>query len=1736
MIKETHIFTGVMDQDSEARLVDPVDYRDLLDGENDARIRRGVVKKVKSNVLIGNPYLQNGENIVIGSRENLTNNSSVYCVYNENGFHSIFQYFRNKSGYPTGKIEKLIQPKYPQFYDSFHENPLNFSRDPDHLVTGINLVDRFLLITDNNSRSKLIDIERANESGKRRVFNIIFNAVNFGTPSTYTINLYKTGNAIPVTVFTWFSAGTDYVTRVKNFYDAFRQSGITTFNVISCGEHAQVQLVQEGEFLVWITEVNANITNASVSVPANFYPDKDLSLPVGYNYMSRDLFDELCYTSLCCPLVTYATDPARKINLVKNRLFQFCVRYQFLDNSWGVYGSRSKIALPVKSCGDENNFGNTNNYLLVDFTDARLTDPALVSVIQRVELAVNEPAKDEVWKTVKIFEQHEIAGPQQAKFKFYNDGNYPAIAPTLITRQFDSLFIKHKSKEFAADRQIVGGGTEGYDGPCSNAKLLLSYQQPDVVSGRYNVNLRLGIQPFLYTGSNANGQPFAQQPVIKMDPTIGSQNWGSCFRFNGNTEAQLGSTANYFQGMPSTGFIAYLAGTPYYGVSKQVIPAADLQIDPALPALQTDPVTGAILFNGSIDWRRQLWRLLDQYASNNTIIPQEITIPNVPNGRYLIRLASHLTSPNDLATSLDYQRTSTNGFVFNAGIVDTFEQEIIVNNGNVTGLDWIVHDLVDPSLATSAIMAYVVADDNPLFDPAVVVDYMNETRIEYARLQVSDDSGGFFTPVQHADHNGYLWASNRSIGGNNFTVNLIFSGRYNIAPSASINIETGAAWAGVPNGFGQIGAFRSTSTDIKNDGRTVLKGTVLNAVTGIGQPNVNVVNTMGSVYRPGQGTDINGGYAIITYPRVVSALALFAPRNGAVIFSAGSGLCQFTFDTDKVVYGPASADIQISPTSPPDYKWGTLGTGDPNFWYPVQDVHVTIVVLEQAKSAFKRGGDFAFGRIYKDEGARRCSVVTSRSEKLHIAFYTEAINGVIPPAGLPVIDWEVYNDPPDWAVSWNWVVTYNLQLNNYLQWCANKIEYVDNNDAATTPGNAILVKINLDNIGFYTVTKHPDAVINYTFVKGDRVRLIKDQNGVLYTDYYDFEIVKAIGTDIYIYPLAALSGLTAGVFLEIYTPKGINANNLYYEFGECYEVKSAIFNGVLRKYHAGPVQDQSYGPNPLQTVSPAKGRFTTGDVYYRLRSIPINVPGSPPYVANYAEKLMPIDDASLSDFYASKAPGFGQVNVESPEIGEVDSKDVLRISNLYIPGIKTNGFRNYEAGDTKKLKYNPGLINMLQMNGNVLNAMCANSATFSMYIDKSVLRQATGAVVVAIADEVINNSEKYQRSFGTVDPGSVQLNDEGDAWFWDGRTSIVSRSSGNGLQPVSDYKMSSRFRAIGQLRRNLQYKNGKVASVYHKDRDLYIISFNAIVPSEGVKPFVKFRAPWLDPALVYTFNPMIQVKVMPLNIDLVNALSTDPNFPDSGKIITTIVNAGTGTNGWTASLDKEGYVTITAPLASDVYSNNEIYIRINFVQGSNQFAEYSYNLSQAVLPSISDQVYPGETFAFCKDKQGWVQRYSFVPEYYGKIKGEVLQFRNGDLWLHEGGADYNNYFGLQFSRILDFIAAGTKDVIAIKQFKGIEVNAKEEHFCPVITTPADQKYPAGMKTQLRKNNFKLIKGKFYSDILRDEGSPGFPNANSAILDGRPMEGQSLEVRLVNDSVNPADLLECQVLYIYNEIK
>ena len=311
--KDTHIFTGIMDMDTEARYFASGNYRYLLNARTSINTQGsfGALEDVMGNVLVTNPYLFNGRNKVIGSCEDIAGQSCIYFVWNELGYHGIFRWYANRVGFPDGLIETIYQVRFPNLYNP-DTNPNSLSFDENKLITGVNLVDDLLYWTDYNREPKVINIVRANNTNKKLSFNFYIDTADLTVATTYNIALFLENTLAPPYGATITSSQPTLELRIKDI--ASQLNALPTFaNFLTLenkNQYIEFTCVNTGNYFMSV--FNTGI-NQAIILPENHYPDYISGTFASFPALTEDVLKRVKYPPFCAPEGAYKYSGALKI-------------------------------------------------------------------------------------------------------------------------------------------------------------------------------------------------------------------------------------------------------------------------------------------------------------------------------------------------------------------------------------------------------------------------------------------------------------------------------------------------------------------------------------------------------------------------------------------------------------------------------------------------------------------------------------------------------------------------------------------------------------------------------------------------------------------------------------------------------------------------------------------------------------------------------------------------------------------------------------------------------------------------------------------------------------------------------------------------------------------------------------------------------------------------------------------------------------------------------------------------------------------------------------------------------------------------------------------------------------------------------------------------------------------------------------------------------------------------------
>jgi hypothetical protein len=779
---------------------------------------------------------------------------------------------------------------------------------------------------------------------------------------------------------------------------------------------------------------------------------------------------------------------------------------------------------------------------------------------------------------------------------------------------------------------------------------------------------------------------------------------------------------------------------------------------------------------------------------------------------------------------------------------------------------------------------------------------------------------------------------------------------------------------------------------------------------------------------------------------------------------------------------------------------------------------------------FRYGYKGYLGIVYYDNADRKSGVCVTSQRPFSVPYLYENnfFNELDTEAFVPYVELEINHEPPAWATKYQIVITQDATVNDYLVFFPAQVNKVDDQFVEVFL-NPVYWEIDMSSIAHYITKSNIGTEISYTFKKGDRLRVIAELDGTIFKTQYDYEILSTTGDKLYIqyqtgtpFELGAFVSNGANCWIEIYSERD-EADDLqqtYFEIGSCYEVETILTNGLLKKRHKGSSQDQNYGGTPLNIITPAIVQIDNGGCYYRRRDQYYNIQpavtftkGQPGYIYSNTP----------NEYRADIYNGFGRANFIAT-IGQISRPTAHKFTNRYISGTEINGLCAIEPANDRQYDTTFGAMRkMIVLNNDVLR-LIFETRQMSIYVNQGLIRQAQGAnPIVSVIDDVAANSHIVERTYGTNNPESVVVNDEGDMMGFDETEGAVYRSSSNGLIAISDNYQKTTFNQAALDRRYLDRAKSECPAVYDLYHDEYILTIGALQPKPEVFPSVTISVFDVDiPSPGQVTN--VFLRLQPSGILLG---STGPVL---GSIIDAINIVFTNL-GYTTVKNPNGTLTVTSLDAIDSLQN--LIVDVRYQDSPDAIVEskyYAFPFGQ-YEPGGDQTPFTPYTIAYSKQKKGWTQYYSFTPEFYGRLRNEIVSFQNGELWLHNRGLA-KNFYGVQYGRELTVIS--NVNFPKLKNYKAISINGIGLNNVPLLKIPPYQGIPTGMESELTAGHFSVKEGIQYAAIQRDKLTPNATTPDEGWVNGRAMVGQQLEATIVNNDSTVSVIYSVEILYFSSE--
>lgn len=1244
-----------------------------------------------------------------------------------------------------------------------------------------------------------------------------------------------------------------------------------------------------GDLLYWTDNLNESMVVDVARARAGQY-----IAPYKLEY-----FTQIKKPPLNPPVPTYSSDPLRKINYLKNKLFQFKTRYVYTDNSKSVTSPVSIVPFPGSSCTSTSETGNNIINIVMETGSTEVI---------KIELFFREGNEGDFYLIdtfIKAENQPPIPSDSTFTYTWANDGIYNSLTLNESIQLYDDIPQTYKALDLIPGNRIArANGTHQFDQVDVKAAMVVDYQETASTQETFNITGTLFIKNPFSQNTIVSGNPYAEyQPITKnQDDTYAV--FGGFGPSGIITAHAQNAEETYGQILSLNGFVVYLAGTSYYAITEQV------NID----GLNTT-LTNGVYVNDSTGQRSDIRDAIEAGHVFSTF-----TIPNVPKGTYILRVAGSRMPNGQPMTIADlsgteYQKSST--YTIQVGGDQGYEKVVSGTSGTVFVGPTIVCDLIDINdLSQSCVIDGYVADKSP-DDTLTGVQLLNNDRIEKAVIDFKRREVGAFAlfPVplvgqflallavinaaftlvgnlvynsvatgssvlNHwgqgrmvTDHNGFFFFAYKTILGgvavNRAEVLTVAGPSTNTSGFTPIKTFNEDIYDETGNNIGSD--FHSTGERrgyiIKNihneatqNAATHIQGFVTDA-SGNGIAGATVIST-GTNRTSTTGSD--GSYRIRVFGDLGVALNQNNRSGRAVLMYTGQ--CFGTLDPSSQLYTVPSFDNAVPPSGE------IYNNTSPDNDYLITNKSI-LTFLSDTKCAFKHGGSYRFGIVYADEFGRLSTTMTNdwkasggQSLNVNIPFELDT-NGM---TGIPNLRMSIFSQAPSWAKKYYIVRTKNTAMNYYLRFLVNNVTYVDDNKQTTSPGAGSQILLNFYNIPQTTPgsfgSRFSGSLVSLSYVKGMRVRLISDASNNYYNGYWDMEVKGTeldASLEFSVDNIGNMPVIQNGSLVEVYVPK-LNAKEQIF-----YEVAAA--GDVVDGYHMG-----IEGQNQTATQE-AIAKIPQGDTYYRVRSMPYYPSSSP--ISQYPDpttlRKVLIESPSYSDFYDLAVQDIGRPNVVDKNVKKTHRPSTVWYSGQYIRdtfinrlnNVPLTAFEDYPEQHGPITKLYSGVASGDNMGSNIVD-IYQTLRVGSILVDEFAATSSSSqqGILVGTQSVLSKTAKYYQGEIGLSNPESFAHYTE-RRYFVDSLSQQAARLSNDGIEPISEYKMSLYFF------NKLEYvRNGQctVCAGYDTENMEYVLAFSKI-----------------------TLNPdATKVVETPFNTPITNGEFTTVGGWDQGSLS----NVGTKTN------------------------------------------------------------------------------------------------------------------------------------------------------------------------------------------------------------------------------------------------
>lgn len=815
------------------------------------------------------------------------------------------------------------------------------------------------------------------------------------------------------------------------------------------------------------------------------------------------------------------------------------------------------------------------------------------------------------------------------------------------------------------------------------------------------------------------------------------------------------------------------------------------------------------------------YSVISTERNSGSALVYEFEIKDVPVGRYILRVASHLLRSDDLygpvyfysKENTLYQQTSTNVIATNGGT--SFGHEVLVEISNS-----------DVDLSVSGGTFLVVVPENPeacyyvhgyLKDTFTATPSIGNVKsgqqvervfIDFKQNGVAYVQGfrGSDLQVAQADHNGYFFffataapiamsASEVRLGSKTGLLVASFAAEgffWNGSPFPTIRTQFGVTGeisaVDVPasttydldsDGFGELQNNQRTmivarSIDSRTTFATRIVGTALSTTS---QPVRNYCVAIANTGRTAL-TGIDGTYSILVY-------ATDTTGNQRPISVNAS------YQGNREIVNPGRQTVATLLAIGTTWTFNTPFTTNLTAIQVLNDFEVGVNML-------KSGGRYRWACLYLDAEGRNGGAFGNREVEIRVPDVPSPTKF----SDFYLAEIRIRHRAPSWAKKMLLVRTRDLVYQRYVQLpvLTGDVKFAKRNANGAFDVQTVA---DADTVAFaieLTAVKQANAsgqqaAISYQRSPGDRVRYANETGAVL-----DREIV---GQDAFAVFVDRQAGDVLGenIVLEFYQPRAITEEDLYFTIGLEFDI---LANG----FHAGNIQNQTGAQDCII-------RTNIGDAFCRFRSLS--------GFGYYCQDPNVYDD-SVSAFQSTGRPTVlsSTDDISNPGLRKLNRGYVIRASNAFVQDTKINGLSEFIAENQESLPINEGQINTLYWDGRSIISL-TETMSRRILVAEAFVKNIDGTDDTIRARQELFGGNRPVGQFGTLHPEGV-CRYRGTMMYWDQNQGCLVFYDG---QQSQDFSATNAMLTISQQLKTLLGQSvwTRISSCYDFSRKEFVVSF-----------------------------------------------------------------------------------------------------------------------------------------------------------------------------------------------------------------------------------------------------------------------------------------------------------------------